>query len=65
MDDIIIVAKDPVSYMNRIEQRFKVRDVTNSPEYYLGSNLVRRDGKMYISSKKYVEEILRKYQKEH
>ena len=65
VDDIIIVAKDPVSYMNRIEQRFKVRDVTDSPEYYLGSNLVRRNGKIYISSKKYVKEILRKYQKEH
>eukprot|EP00957_Ditylum_brightwellii_P066260 5029095-Ditylum_brightwellii.AAC.1 len=51
MDDIIIVAKNPLKYMSHIKQHFQVRDVTDSPEYYLGNNIAKRNGKMVISTK--------------
>ena len=65
VDDIIIVAKNPLEYMSHIEQHFQVRDVTDSPEYYLGNNIAKRNGKMVISTKKYLKEVFRKYQEKH
>ena len=62
VDDIIIAAKKPVEIMSQIEQHFKVRDVTDSPSYYLGNDLVRVGNKILISTKKYTAEVLRKYQ---
>eukprot|EP00957_Ditylum_brightwellii_P172555 13136460-Ditylum_brightwellii.AAC.1 len=32
VDDLIIVSKNPLKYMNYIEQHFQVRDVTDSPK---------------------------------
>jgi hypothetical protein len=62
VDDILICAKDPSKYMTEIEQEFKVRDVSNTPEYYLGNNLQWRNGMIHISSRKYTREVLRRYQ---
>eukprot|EP00957_Ditylum_brightwellii_P020066 1513848-Ditylum_brightwellii.AAC.1 len=42
-----------------------MRDVTDSPEYYLGSNIAKRNGKMVILTKNYLKEVLRKYQEKH
>eukprot|EP00957_Ditylum_brightwellii_P015719 1185301-Ditylum_brightwellii.AAC.1 len=65
VDDIIIVAKDPVEYMNHIKQHFNVRDVTDLPEYYLSNNLIKQNGRIHVSTKKYVTEVSRKYQDKH
>eukprot|EP00957_Ditylum_brightwellii_P152967 11643490-Ditylum_brightwellii.AAC.1 len=46
VDVIIIVAKNPIKYMSYIEQHFQVRDVTDSPQYYLGNNIAKRNGKV-------------------
>jgi hypothetical protein len=51
--------------MSHIEQHFQVRDVTDSPEYYLGNNIAKRNGKTVITTKKYLKEVLRKYQNKH
>eukprot|EP00957_Ditylum_brightwellii_P105122 8013033-Ditylum_brightwellii.AAC.1 len=51
--------------MNHIEQHFNVRDVTDLPEYYLGNDLIKQNGRIHISTKKYVTEVLRKYQDKH
>ena len=40
---------------------FKVRDITDSPNYYLGNELLRVGNHIYISSKNYANEILHKY----
>jgi hypothetical protein len=64
-DDIIIVAKGQVKYLNHIEQHFNVRDVTDLSEYYLGNDLIKQNGRIHISTKKYATEVLRKYQDKH
>ena len=65
VDDVIIAAKNPSKYMHEIDMHFKVRYITDSPKYYLGNELVRVGNIIRVSSKKYVNEILRKYQKTH
>eukprot|EP00957_Ditylum_brightwellii_P114597 8738375-Ditylum_brightwellii.AAC.1 len=55
VDDIIVVANNPLEYMSHIEQHFQVRNVTDSPEYYLGNKW-----KKIISTKKYLKEVLGK-----
>ena len=35
VDYFIIAAKNPSKYMHEIEMQFKVRDITDSPNYYL------------------------------
>eukprot|EP00957_Ditylum_brightwellii_P017990 1355824-Ditylum_brightwellii.AAC.1 len=56
VDGIVIVTKNPIKCMSYIEQHFQVRDVTYSPEYYLGNNIAKRNGKLVISTKKYLKE---------
>eukprot|EP00957_Ditylum_brightwellii_P120661 9203767-Ditylum_brightwellii.AAC.1 len=46
MDDIMIVAKNLLEYMSHIKQHFQVKDVMDSPEYYLGNNIAKRNGKV-------------------
>eukprot|EP00957_Ditylum_brightwellii_P210500 15365052-Ditylum_brightwellii.AAC.2 len=65
VDDNIIVVKNPLKYMSHIEQHFQVRDVTGVPEYYLGNNIAKRYSKVVILAKKYLKEVLRKYQERH
>eukprot|EP00957_Ditylum_brightwellii_P069072 5243464-Ditylum_brightwellii.AAC.1 len=35
------------------------------PEYYLGNNIAKRNSKVVILTKKYLKEVLRKYQEKH
>ena len=63
--DVIIAAKNPSKYMHEIEIHFKVRDITDSTNYYLRNEPVRFGYHINVSSKNYVNEILRKYQKTH
>ena len=65
VEDIIITAKNSYKYMNEIEQHFQVRNITDSPDYYLVNELVKVRNKMHVSSKKYVKKILRGYQGKH
>eukprot|EP00957_Ditylum_brightwellii_P089129 6787420-Ditylum_brightwellii.AAC.1 len=51
--------------MSYSEQHFQVRDVTDSLEYYLDNNIVKRNGRVVILTKKYLKEVLRKYQDKH
>ena len=48
--------------MDEIQHHFGVRDMTNSLDYYLGNSLTQRGDKIHISTKRYVKEVLRKYQ---
>ena len=61
MDDVIIAANIPSKYMHDIEIHFKVKYIMDSPNYYLGNELVRVGYRIHVSSKKYVNGILRKY----
>ena len=37
VDIINTTAKNPSKYMNKIEQHFQVRNIIDSPDYYLGN----------------------------
>ena len=65
VDDIIIAAKRPIEYMAKIEQEFVVCNKEDSPSYYLGNDIKRRDRYLHVSNKKYIVEALRKYQEKH
>ena len=41
VDDIIIVSKNPTQYMIKLEQEFNIRNIEDSPSYYLGNNIKR------------------------
>ena len=66
VDDIIIVAKDPMKYMNLLKSKFPIRNIEEMPEYYLGNNIEMRKNKtIKISSKKYIKEIISRYEKKY
>ena len=63
VDDIIIVGKDPMKYLDEIKKHFPIRNIEMAPEYYLGSNIdMRKYGTIKISSKKYITKIIRRYE---
>ena len=51
--------------MNEIEQHFQVRNITDSPDYYLGNELVKVVNNINVSSRNYVKEISLRYQGKH
>ena len=61
VDDVIIADKNPSKYMRDIDMHFKVRYIADSTNYYRVNELVQVGDLIHISSKKYVNEILRKY----
>ena len=63
VDDVIIAAKNLQKYMHDNEMHFKVKYIMDSTKYYLVNELVHVGYCIHVSSKKYVNEILRKYQK--
>ena len=66
VDDVIIAAKNPQNYMSQIKQELKVRNVEDEPSYYLGNNVKKvLDKYIHISSKTYINEVIRKYELEH
>ena len=53
VDDLIIVAEEPMNYLNAIKEKYPIRNIELNPEYYLGYNLeVRANNTIKISSKK-------------
>ena len=66
VDDIIIVAKEPSKYLEIIKSKFPVRNIEELPEYYLGNNLdIRKNKTIKVHSKKYITEIIRRYEKQY
>ena len=54
MDDVIIAAKNPSKYMHDIYMHFKVRDITDSHNYYMGNELVWVVNHIHVSSNNHV-----------
>ena len=47
-------------------QKYLIRNIEVNPEYYLGNNIeVRENNTIKISSKKYIAEVLRKYEEKY
>ena len=65
VDDLIIASKDPLKYLSQIEQEFALRNIEDSPKFYLGSDVSKKGKLFHISNKTYIEEMLRSYQDQH
>jgi hypothetical protein len=65
VDDLIIAAKKPAVYMNQIEQEFLIRNKADSPSYYLGNDIKMVNNRLHVSTKKYVQEVLRRFQQKY
>ena len=66
VDDIIIVSRDPMKYIDIIKSKFPIRNIEEMPEYYLGNNLeVRGNKTIKVSSRKYISEIIKRYEVKH
>ena len=66
VDDIIIVAEDPMKYLESIKSKFPIRDIEEIPEYYLGNILeIRSNNTIKVSSSKYITEVISKYEKKY
>ena len=60
VDDLIIVSKTPQKIMARVEQEFVLRNIEDSPTYYLGNDVSRIFGEyLHTAPKKYVQETLK------
>ena len=62
IDDIICATWDTSKYISQIEQEFKIHDLNDKPDYYLGNNIKAVKNGYHVSSEKYTKEILRRYQ---
>ena len=51
--------------MNEIEQKIQLRDITYSPDYCLGNELVKVVNNIHVSSKNYSNEIFRRCQQKN
>ena len=59
VDDVIVAAMRPMTYISYLEQEFVLRNKEVSPEYYLGTNLKRILNKyIHVSSSKYITDFL-------
>ena len=66
VDDIIIVANNPMKYLNKLKNIFPIRNIELAPEYYLGNAIeMKETGTMKISSKTYINKTIRRYESKY
>ena len=66
VDDLIIVSKNPMQYINELKKQYPLRNVEQNPEFYLGNNIKRNDNQtIKISLEKYVKEVIRRFEVKH
>ena len=66
VDDIIIVANDPIKYLNKLKNIFPIRNIELASAYYLGNGIeMKENGTMKISSKKYTNETITRYESKY
>ena len=52
VDDIIIVANNPMKYLNKLTNIFLIKNIELAPEFYLGDDIeMKENGTMKIRSK--------------
>lgn len=65
VNDNIIVAEEPSKYLDIIKTKFPIRNIEELPEYYLGNNLeIQKNRTIKVHSKKYITEIIKRYEKQ-
>ncbi len=57
VDDVILVAKDPMKYIRIMEYEYQLKGV-GVPEYYFGGDMeLGKDGNMSWSAKAYIKNV--------
>ncbi|MGH3054647.1 MAG: Ty1/Copia family ribonuclease HI, partial [Gaiellaceae bacterium] len=62
IDDIIIIAKDPMIYIKQLQFEYYLKGV-GLPSYYLGGDVEMKNGKMIWSAKTYIKNICERIEK--
>ena len=65
VDDLIVVAKEPLQHLEVLASKFKLRNVADSPEFFLGSNWTNENNKMMVSTEACIKECIRRFEEEH
>ena len=66
VDDVICVGNKPEKYINRLKEKFSIRNISMNPEYYLGNDLSKQlDKTIKVSLKKYIEEVITRHEKQY
>jgi len=66
VDDVICVGKDPLRHITKLKEQFPIRNISLTPEYYLGNTMeVQKNGTIKVSLKKYVKEIISKHERKY
>ena len=66
VDDLVVVANDPIKYLEAIKKEYPIRNIEANPEYYSGNDVnIRLNNTIRISSKKYITEVIRKYKEKY
>ena len=63
IDDFMIESKKPSKYMTTIQQDFLLRNIEESPSYYLGMEIKLVNGKRHLSQCKYIKEVVENFRK--
>ena len=65
-DDLVVVARDPLQYLNCLASKFNLKNATDSPDFFLGANwTTKQDNSTKISNEKCILEHIRKFEEEH
>ena len=62
IDKFLIAAKDSSKYMSLIQKEFFLRNIEDSPSYYLGIEIKLVNGMRNLSQGKYIKEVIEKFQ---
>ncbi|MGH7955026.1 MAG: reverse transcriptase domain-containing protein, partial [Gloeomargaritales cyanobacterium] len=64
VDDILVLAKEPKQYMDKLSEKYTLRDV-KQPDYYLDSSFTRQNGRWYCSAGTYIKEAISRIEAKH
>ena len=65
IDNLIVVAKQPLLYLETLASKFNLRNITDSSKFFLSANWTNVNDNSRISSETYIKEYIRKYQQEY
>ena len=61
VNDLIIVAQQPLTYLETLVSRFNLRNITDLPKFFLSTNWTNMSDNSRISNKTCIKEYMRKY----
>ena len=65
VNDLIVVAKEPLQCLEVLDSKFKLRNITDSPKFFPGTNWINNQDKTRISNEGHIQEHIRKFEEEN